>query len=127
MTRPILVCALLLSAACSRIHLYPVSEPPPTRVAQVDDERDSIDISLGVALAVECVDSCDGNCRSDQIEVDDPSVVLVRKAYRFADTNGTDRSHNPATYVIAGLAVGTTELRVRSDCKKRTYHVTVLE
>lgn len=114
-------------AGCHGIDLEAVSEPPPTKRGRIHAEDRDIDLSRGVALAVECVDSCDGPCRGAKVWSKDPAVVEVRKAYHFAGVaRGESEEHNAATYVLVGVSSGTARVRVESDCTDDGYDVTVV-
>jgi hypothetical protein len=113
-------------AACNTIDLEAVSEPPPTKKGRILADDRKIQLSSGVALAVQCVDTCDGPCRAAKVWSKDGAVVGVEKAYHFAGVaRGESEEHNAATYVLLGLSAGKTEVRVKSDCTDDTYDVVV--
>lgn len=122
---PLALAALL--AGCHSIELDAVSEPPPTLRGRIFADDKEIHLSPGVALAVQCVDTCDGPCRGPKVRSDDDAVVEVRKAYHLAGVaRGESEEHNAATYVLLGLSPGRTEVRVESDCTDDTYVVKVI-
>ncbi len=122
---PLLAAGLL--AGCDSISLEPISEPPPTRRASIHEDDRDIDLSHGVAFAVECIDSCDGPCRGPKVRSGDESVVAVHRAYHFAGVaRGEDvEEHNPATFVLVGVSPGSTRITVESNCTDDSYAVTV--
>ena len=115
-----------LLAGCDTIDLEAVSEPPPTKRARIHGDDRDIDLSRGVALAVECVDTCDGPCRGARVRSSDEAVVEVRKAYHFAGVaRGESEEHNAATFVLLGISPGSAKVTVESDCTDDGYDVTV--
>jgi hypothetical protein len=122
-----LVAAAALLAGCDYIYLEEVSEPPPTKRARVYRDDAKIALSRGVALAVECTDTCDGPCRAAKARSRDEGVLAVKKGYHFAGVaRGEDEEHNAAVFVLVGVAPGSTELELESDCTDDTFTVEVV-
>ena len=121
----------LLLAACpdhepppDAIGLTRITAAPPAATATIvtDDLNgapDSVELSVGVAIAARCWDTCDSTCIRPAIESADPAVLEVRPVYRQSDTTESD-------VVLVASTPGTTRLTVRSACATRVYAVSVI-
>lgn len=114
----------LLTVGCG-VDLNPLTEPPPTRVADLDPARETLELSHGVALGVSCSDSCDGACENPELLAADPEVLSVREA--IAPSVESPWFEVEDVWVLLGSQPGRTELTVRSDCGERVYTVQVLD
>jgi len=79
------VVVAVASSACSRTTITVLTSPPPARRADLDVERESLVISRGVAVALECTEY-DGNgyygpCRDFVANGFDGSIVDVFEAH----------------------------------------------
>lgn len=111
-------------SACG-VDLNPITEAPPTRVADLDPANETIELSNGVALGVSCTDSCDGACENAEVLAADPEILSVRDA--LAPTVDSPWFEVGDVWVLLGSAPGRTELTVRSDCGEQVYAVEVLD
>lgn len=114
-----------LTAAGCGVDLNPLTEAPPTRVADLDPAGETIALSHGVALGVSCTDSCDGACENPVLFAADPDVVSVREA--IAPSVDSPWFEVGEVWVLLGAQPGRTELTVRSDCGDQVYAVEVLD
>ena len=129
--RAIAVPLAVLLAACPESEPLPdaiglgrTTAPPLAATATIvtddpDGAPDLVEMSVGVAIAARCWDTCDATCVKPTIESADPAVLEVRPVYRQNDTTESDR-------VLVATGAGTTRLTVRSACTTRVYPVTVL-
>ncbi len=103
-----------------------VSPAPPNRVIAVDRQNDRLEISEGVAVAIEC-HGMNGPCKDMKAVSTSPEILGVYPAHiaKIAHT-GVDADTNAANLAIVGMKPGRTTLRVWSDGYTREYVVTVL-
>ncbi len=109
---PLALLALMASMVGCEIHLSAVTTPPPGKSAEVDDHEESILISKGAALGVECTFQV-RECENATAETDDPSIAQVWPA--SVDWLGPDYEQGPqpaAVFVVVGKQVGSTKLRI---------------
>ena len=112
--------------ACSA-DLVPITDAPPTKVADVDTFDDTLRISRGVALAVTCTDDCNGDCESPDIRSSNPNVLDVRPGYQTQGPTVNPRPEtSPSVFVLIAHKVGNVTLTVESDCTEDDYEATVL-
>jgi len=120
------LCALafMLSTAGCAPDLTALTNPPPGRVASIDNQDDFIELSRGVALAFECV-----GCNDPSISVDDESIAELRGAYLTELQDSWSATPLDRTgYVLLGMLPGTTKLHVKlPDRENAEYRVTVLD
>lgn len=126
MNRMIPLIALGSLAACEppldSVELVNLSSAPFASKASIesDYERDAyvIEVSVGVAVAVACWDSCypDKLCKLTSAE---PATLGVRPLYRLGNSQAED-------YVLVAQNVGLTTLRVDSACASQDYVVRVV-
>jgi hypothetical protein len=128
----ILTLALTLSA-CGDIELQAVSTAPPNRLAVLDDATRTVELSHGVALAVDCTSSARthyGPCSDMALRVDDPDVAGVLAAEmdelreRYAEGTTVDQQEQ-AVFVVTGRSPGTTTVRVTTEHGGATLTVIV--
>ncbi len=88
---------------------------------ETDRERDVyvVELSVGVALAVACWDSCypEQVCK---LIASEPERLGVRPLYRLGNSLADD-------YVLVAQKVGLTSLRVDSACASQEYVVRVVD
>ena len=114
-----------------------VSVAPPSRVGSLwvktRDGEDTIRVSKGVALAIECRDVWwGGPCENAQARTKDAKIARVLPAHlektkspwgdsAYANENVSQRS----AFVIAGVEVGQTELTILTDEGNRSFQILV--
>lgn len=103
-----------------------VSPPPPNRVITVDRAHDRLELSEGVAVAVEC-HGVNGPCQDMKAISTSPDILGVYPAHiaKIAHT-GFDADTNAANLAIVGLKPGKAMLQVWSNGYTTKYDVTVL-
>jgi hypothetical protein len=119
------IAALAFASGCAP-SLTLVTPPPPNRVITVDREHDRLDLSEGVAVAVECF-GMSGPCKDMKAISTSPEILGVYPAH-FANIGHTafNADTNVANLAIVGMKPGRTTLRVWSNGYSREYVVTVL-
>ncbi len=121
---------LVSSVACETLELRGLTDPPPSREGRVDTERHTARLTKGVALAVECWDSCiepTAQCSGAKIEVSDEEVLSVHRAFLSENVGSLHADSNRLVFVFAGLEAGEADVTVTTDCTEETYKVTVSE
>jgi hypothetical protein len=113
----------LLAPACSP-YLSVVTPAPPNRVVRLNHETDRIEVSEGVAIAVECYRQ-GSPCRGVVASVTDPTLVQVLPAHMSKLTRGYGDEANVTTLALVGLKPGATKLRVWSQGWTRDYDLKV--
>ncbi|MBA3452063.1 MAG: hypothetical protein H0T42_03080 [Deltaproteobacteria bacterium] len=104
------------------VELANLSSAPFASKASIesDSARDAyvIEMSVGVALATACWDTCypDKLCKLTSLDTD---TLGVRPLYRLGTSNADD-------FVLVAQKVGTTTLRVDSACASQDYVVRVV-
>lgn len=126
MIRMMTLFALGTLAACEpeldTVELVARSSAPFASKASIesDYERDAyvIEISVGVAVAVACWDTCypDELCKLTSME---PATLGVRPLYHLGSSGADD-------YVLVAQNVGLTTLHVDSACASQDYVVRVV-
>lgn len=109
--------ATLFGAAltgCVEPQFEALTAPPPTGVAELDREADSIRLSRGVALAFEC--TVQGSpCESASAESSDGSVISVRPAATDQLAYGGLSGEQPQTiFVVVGEGAGNATITVHT-------------
>jgi len=130
----VLALALSLAAGCGEVTLAALTAPPPGKIAHLDDEDDTIDLSKGIALGFECTSSEDsyyGPCRGATATVDDENVAQVFASYldTLAESydGGPAGPRNRTAFVVVGLHGGKTDMHVSSKDGDVTVEVTVFD
>lgn len=108
-----------------QVALYGLTAAPPTKTATLDNSMEqlrTIDLSLGVAMAVRCYSYCEeapsyDACADVTVVSDHPTVVRVDPVYNLGGS--TDR------FVLSGVGAGTTNVVITTDCGTRQYLTTV--
>lgn len=105
------------------IALTPETGPPPGKTAQVVHDHpatgeNSVTLSTGVVMTVDCWDTCDYYCESMTVTSDDDSVIAVRPVLRL---NGQETT----AHVLIAVGSGTTSLTASNTCASHSYDVTV--
>ena len=130
MTRLLLVLSLAL-VGCGEVTLAAITVPPPGKVAVLDDEADTLEISHGVALAFECNANDDyyGPCRNATASVGDDTVASVFASYSDAlAPSWNDGASGPrarTAFVVVGLREGKTEVFITTSDGDVSLDVTV--
>ncbi|MEO1270161.1 MAG: hypothetical protein AAFX99_18905 [Myxococcota bacterium] len=107
------------------VNLFAQTQAPPAATALLIsnslNERYTLDLSEGVALAATCWATCEDNCNQTTINVAPPDLLDVRPAY-----SPTNNSYNPSnTWVLIGQTKGSGTLTITTSCASRSYIVTV--
>lgn len=108
-----------------RVELYALTNAPPASKASIvsrdgsGEEVYEIELSLGVAIATRCWDTCgpDSVCTLAKLTAHDPSILGVRPVYRGGPREGE--------LALVARKAGTTTLRVQTSCAGQDYRVTV--
>jgi hypothetical protein len=134
MTRFYAILLISLAAGCGEVTLSALTTAPPGKVAHLDDDDDTIDLSRGIALGFECNSSEDsyyGPCREATATVDDDTVASVYASYldSLAESynGGVAGPRGRTAFVVVGLHAGKTDLHVSSKDGDVTVAVTVFE
>ena len=127
MNRTMTVIALASLAACEPeqdvVEIVNLSSAPFASKASIATDREReiyvVEVSVGVALAVACWDSCypDKVCK---LTASEPDKLGVRPLYRLNSTQADD-------YVLVAQKVGLTSLQVDSACATQEYVVRVVD
>jgi hypothetical protein len=111
--------AFAFLAACDPVALTALTVPPPGKVALLDDENLTLDLSRGVAIGFECnagTSDYNGPCRNARAKIDDESVAVVFSSYldSVAEVwnDGDAGLRSRIAFVVVGLAPGETDLHV---------------
>ena len=103
------VMGILLSGCEPR--LVALSSPPPSKLAELDNESGTITLSQGVALAFSCTKyrrPCDGPASTDN-----PETAEVRGAFLDDLTKLAQSGPRPANvHVLIGRDAGLTQLHI---------------
>lgn len=113
--------------------LVSLTVPPPTAVAELDADAETVRVSQGIALAVECTYQ-NSPCEEAKASSDDEAVVKVLPAYvdLLAPGDGTGYAQRGtpdprAVFVIVGNAPGSATVTITSaDASDEALTVTVL-
>lgn len=122
------VSALVSLAACD-LELAAITPPPPGTTAALDDCEQTIELTRGVALGIDCRDG-GLECEAMTAEVDDPTVA---SAYLSFDSEIDEYEYRYDPYqprtslVLVGRAAGVTALHVFAEGGTVTYAVTVVD
>jgi hypothetical protein len=128
----------LAAAAALALAGCPSDDPPPDKVEisamtnappaghAVIANRDAdgneihdITLSLGVAIATRCWDTCapDATCTLAKLTARDPELLGVRPVYRGGRRDGE--------FALVARRAGTTTLHVQTSCTSEDYRVTI--
>ena len=114
----------LLLAACSP-ELMLVSPAPPTRVVTVNRETRTVEVSEGVAVAIDC--RREGSpCKEVRATTDHPAVAKVFPAHIAKVTRGYYEETNVASLALVGIRPGQTTMHVVAEGHVSEYVVTVV-
>ena len=129
------LCALLGLAATNAgcIGFSAVSSAPVSKegVMRIEDDRPTIRVSKGVALAIECRDTWMGSpCENATAQTVDAGVAKVLPAHLDKARDGFMQTYDSASsqrtiFVVAGVDAGETELRITSGDGNKSFHVIV--
>jgi hypothetical protein len=127
-----IVALAALAAGCEPT-LAALTAPPPTAVAELDWDEETVRVSQGIALAVECTYR-GSPCESAKGSSNDEAIVKVLPAYvdllAPGDGTGYTQRGTPdprAVFVLVGNAQGTATVTITSaDANDAVLAVTVL-
>jgi len=115
----VLVC---LAAGCGDVTLTGLTAPPPGKTALIDNDDRELAISRGVAFAFECTATeggYSGPCRDASATSDDAATAAVFAGYldtlAQAYDNGDAGPRNRTSFVVVGLATGSTSIHVSTS------------
>jgi hypothetical protein len=118
------VAAAALLTACSP-ELQLVSPAPPTRVVTVSHDARTVEVSEGVAVAIDC--RREGSpCKDVRATTDQPAVARVFPAHIAQVHRGYYEQTNVASLALVGIRPGQTRLHVVAEGHVSEYVVTVL-
>jgi hypothetical protein len=93
--RLLMLSFIVVACGCSRITVDVLTQAPPGRNAFVDVETDTLHVTRGVAVALECHESNDGYygpCRGMNVVLDDDEIAAIIPAHLDALPNQYVRS-----------------------------------
>jgi hypothetical protein len=125
MIRASLLAFLVLLTGCGP-SLYLASAAPPGRVVRGAENPNHIDVSEGVAVAVECVKFGGGACREATATTADPTIARVLRGHISGLSRSYDGTGNSSSFVVVGVTPGRTKLSVVEDGHLTRYDVNVL-
>ena len=118
------VLATLLLTACSP-ELQLASPAPPTRVVTVTQDAQTVQISEGVAVAIDC--RREGSpCKEVSATTDQPAVAKVFPAHIAQVHQGYNEQTNVSSLALVAIRPGQTRLHVVAEGHASEYTVTVL-
>ncbi|EYF07855.1 hypothetical protein [Chondromyces apiculatus] len=126
---PLLLIVLTVTAAgmlgCSP-DLLPVTVPPPGAVAELDKAEETITLTRGIALGLQC--TYQGPCVDASAEVADTTVASVYPAYvdLMATEGYTPSSRARTVFVLVGNQAGSTTLNVTTEDGDVSYVVDIV-
>ena len=115
---PALAALCLGAAGCNP--LWAVSSGPPTTQAEYHYPTDDIQLTQGVALALDCHDVWwGGPCENMTVSSDDPAIARVALVHldKYKSPAGYvyDAEAQRTVFVVAGVSPGRTKIRVGGD------------
>lgn len=117
---------LVLLAGCTKDpDFQPVTTAPPGAVAELHQDKSnhtqSIRLTEGVAIAVECLDGKDRPCSFDGTTIDDASVATFRRAYSdlqqqivHGQVPGQTSYLDRTVFLVVGKKPGRTTMTIRT-------------
>ncbi len=131
----LLVLAGLALSGCSP-HYQALSSPPPFTVGELCDAAecggDGIQLTVGMALAFDCVTYNYEPCTNVHARVEDPEIAIVFDGY-LDDLSAPNFSYDglagaqpEGAVVVVGKGVGHTTLTVSSDSGDTDFDVTIV-
>lgn len=135
MNRLVIAAALLglASTATGCIGFAAVSSAPPAKegVIRLEDDRSTIRVSRGVAIAIECREQWWGSpCENAVAKTSDPRVARVLPAHLEKFRDGFMQTYDSgdsqrSIFVVAGVDAGETNLTIQSGDGNKSFHVVV--
>lgn len=102
-----------------------ITGAPPNRVARLDLDNKRIEVSEGVAVALECYREGSA-CKDVKATSSDPKIARVFPAHLTKVTRGLYEQGNVSTAAIVGVAPGKATIHVVSEGSTTDYEVDVL-
>ena len=132
---------VVVGAGCGETRVTILTTPPPGRVVLLDYENEAVEMSRGVAIALECFEwgeASSGPCRELEVTVDDDERASVLPAHLDSLTGGYSSNIDleggsiagpaeRAGAVVAALSAGETRLRVQSATSASEFALVVLD
>ncbi len=126
--------ALLVSAtcACNGPRFEMVTVPPPTKTASLDQDAETIRLSKGTAVGIECNAFNGKPCEGASVKVDGAELVDTYRAYtdvvastnyRGADTQGGN--DNRVVFVLVGRKQGNSRITFSTSDGDQSFDVEV--
>ena len=125
--KPFVLFAAILTLAACDLELAAITPAPPGTTAALDACEQTIELTRGVAVGIDCRDA-GVECEAMAVEVDDPAVASAYLSFDSElDEDAYNRYQPRTSLVLVGRAAGQTFLHVDAAEGSVTYEVTVLE
>ena len=127
-----LILSALVVAGCGDVKVQALTVPPPGKVAELDAENLTLELSRGVAFAFECYEntSYNGPCRDSSVSAADAAIAQAFPSYLDelapAWDGGDLGPRSRSAFVVVGLAAGKTKVELKTPEKDVSIAVTVL-
>jgi hypothetical protein len=122
--RAALAVLAVLASACGP-ELVLVTPAPPNRVAGLNQDQKTVEVSEGVAVAIECRRE-GGPCKEVTATTADPKVARVFPAHISQVDRGWIEQGNISSLALVGVSPGKTTVHVVASGSATDYTVTVL-
>jgi len=102
--------------------------PPPDSEASIDNEEETVELTQGSALAIECTIDGMGPCENVEVRTIGSETARVYRVH-YGDLQDPQyglESFSQHGFVVTGLQTGVTELEVQTSDASRTYELKVL-
>lgn len=127
----VLLGCVLMAAGCQEQEFNLITVPPPSRTGKLDGH--ALQLSQGVALAIECIDPEDDlrTCGTLRVRSQDPGrarAFVAEVDQLFAARvrgRATSRSERRSIFVVTGVAAGETRVEVETRRGTESFAVTV--
>ena len=106
---------LLASSVSACTHFQALTAAPPGRTATLNNTKNEIVLSPGVALAFRCTTAGANPCAAGQATVENPKVAQVYPAHLENLEWYIEGKFTPTSYVVVGLSPGETVLRISGE------------
>ena len=122
------------STGCEEATFDAITVPPPSRIAELNDDDRTIELSKGVALAFDCTFSYAEACGDASIASSDANIAAgflgysgeLQSVYDYGQDRGSgDQSYT--RFVVVGYEVGTSTLSIRTEKGDADFLVQVFD
>lgn len=123
---------MFLAVGCGDVYLEALTVPPPGKVATLDADNHTLELSRGIAFAFSCTETggYSGPCRDATITSSEPAIATAFASYLDeldrAYDGGDLGPRSKAAFVVVGMTPGTTDVRVTTEGDDVTVSVTVV-